>query len=84
MSRPFEECKQCQLLHDDPRPKRNTKVFCLEQTDISVLDRIKHLHCNLGHIGEDKLLGVVGRHNIQHNNLKQAVHNTVSQCLQCA
>jgi len=82
VSRPFENCKQCELSHPDPRPKRNVKIFQISEP-LEQEIRLEKLHKTLGHIGEEKLLNTAKNMNIENRYLKQAVHNVVSKCFVC-
>ena len=33
LSQPVKKCQQCELIHDNPKQKRNVKVFCLNTSD---------------------------------------------------
>ena len=51
LSRPFEQCQQSELNHENPKPKRNVRI-CHITEEGSVFNQAKNVHCKLGHIGE--------------------------------
>jgi len=82
LSRPFEQCQQCELNHENPKPKRNVKI-CHITEEGSVFNQAKNVHCKLGHIGEKKLFSVLkGTGN--NTGLQEIVKNVINNCKFCA
>ena len=84
LSRPSEQCKQCEISHDDPKPKRNVKVFQITNQNTCSKTKIKKVHHDLGHIGEVKLLGVIKEMGMKEDHIRNVVHDVVKECLVCS
>jgi len=80
-SRPFEKCQQCELIHPDPKNKRNTKILYLSEND-DKLHLITDLHQKLGHVGENKLLSFINENEIP--NSKHLVKRVIRDCIPCS
>jgi len=60
LSRPTEKCEQCEILHKDPKRRRNVKVCnALHSVDVKLEKKIENIHSSLGHIGINKLLHII-------------------------
>jgi len=82
LSRPPEDCQQCELKHVDPKLKRNVKI-CNQLVDYLSPNDISKFHCNLGHIGVSKLVEYLKTegYNAKLCDVRSAVGNCVP-CLQ--
>ena len=85
VSRPLENCKQCELKHPDPKPKRNVKLLYIDEHDTSNLENrnMMRIHEDLGHIGETKLVSVVEQMGLRYKNMGKLANQVVTECLEC-
>ena len=93
MSR-IEKCGQCELIHADPKRKRNVKILNASSIKMIAKPRntdsieekwriVKQYHDGMGHIGADKVIDVMKRsYNWPH--MVQDVKNYVAGCIFCA
>jgi len=83
---PPNPCKQCEILHDNPKEKRNIKLLYLNENDkekkIELPDIIK-IHKDLGHVGYNKLLAVCKDLTINKQLLKNMIKLTIDNCIFC-
>jgi len=82
-SRPFEACQQCELKHEDPKRKRNVKVYALSENKESEED-IKNLHSNLGHVGITKMLSYFQELGNCSSRTNDLIKKVVENCWFCA
>ena len=86
LSRP---CMQCELMHEDPKPKRNVKVFQISESFTEsnsarlTFNKIRRTHNDLGHIGITKLQSVFEVANFSLPNINKQIENVIANCLVC-
>lgn len=84
LSRPFEPCGQCDLMHFNPQPKRNVKILKIsDNPKIKTIkeEEIRAIHQNLGHIGRDKLKSVIEK--CGYNASWSKISDVIQNCMQC-
>lgn len=89
LSRLFE-CEQCDLSHDEPQKKRNTKL--IEHIRMTKCDNqhgndstlLWKYHTELGHIGIEKMKLLMIAEGISWKGINKNIEYTVNNCIHCA
>ena len=87
------QCGQCEIQHDNPCKKRNTKLLqeenirnlnmCVIKPNKARWNIIASHHNGMGHIGMEKTLEIL-RHNYNWQNMENDVKTYIENCIFCA
>jgi len=85
LSRPLSNCMQCQLAHQNPQPKRNVKIYQINESPSRRrhLATLRRAHNDLGHLGTTKLKSVFELAGIQWESISKDTDQIVADCLIC-
>ena len=79
------QCQQCEIPHDNPLRRRNTKILKIIGNDGNNNQNIiDFYHNELGHVGVSKLIGVLKENGYGWQKMDMDVQELVGKCLECA
>jgi len=82
-SRPFSACGQCEINHENPKARRNVKIYAMNK-DNDHHEVIKKVHSTLGHVGVDKMVSYLKETGNFSTEIMKVVQEVVGGCTLCA